>query len=493
MFLSPLQATQAAKKPKTESSQAAENSVAGPSTFQHQGDGPLGGLSSSNPSFPKAGASFSVSLSLDALAGAYNPASHSNWPQSSQSVAGYPSACIKQEPLSIPLQEPTLPLQTSASSLLQHPPLYKTEKTLDLSPVKQELKGAGSVKHQPPPQSGYLPPAPPPAQKLSLDKYREKHAAELLASSQKRCVEQHGGAMDCDRGDMFSSCSTSSSSLSYAPTFPSQVDHRKHSQAHPMSHGGGVDSTASPVKMKGPPSASTSTHDKRHYGDKRDKAALKLRLAVPGTGSSSQAEKGGGQSNKDELRMKIKVSSSERHSSSDEGAAANSKSKHSSPLVSKEKHRGAEHHGLHRHHKHSHPHSGNGRAGPEAPGGLLRAPPGLVAMDGTPLGPPGSTSVSSSRKRLYPEAGHNHHHHHHHPSTSFSTSCSKVSKLSKGGSAAAGIAFCLFPSALSSSTTSFSFPPLSDLLFCHTPGGLRTSQQYPPPGESPHEVGEQRH
>lgn len=332
---------------------------------------------------------------------------------------------------------------------------------MDLSPVKQELKGGGGGKHQPPlppPQSGYLPPAPPPAQKLSLDKYREKHAAELLVSSQKRCVEQHGGAMDCDRGDAFSSSSTS---LSYAPSFPSQVDHRKHSQPHQISHSGGGDFTVSPVKMKGPPSASMSGHDKRHHGDKRDKGALKVRLAVPGAGGSSQ---GGGQSNKDELRMKIKVSSSERHSSSDEGAAAvaaansNSKSKHSSPLVSKEKHRGAEHHGLHRHHKHSHPHphahSGNGRTGPE---GLLRAPPGLVAMDGTPLGPLGSTSMSSSssRKRLYPEAGHNHHHH---PSTSFSTSCSKVSKLSKGGSAAAGTAFCLLPSALSSSPSPFPLP-----------------------------------
>lgn len=424
-----------------------------------------------------------MSLSLDALAGAYNPASHSDWPQSSQSAVGYPSASIKQEPLSLSLQEPTLPLQTSASSLLQHPHLYKTEKTLDVSPVKQELKGGGGVKHQPP-QSGYHPPALPTAQKLSLDKYREKHAAELLASSQKRCVEPHGAAVDCDRGDMFSS----SSSLSYAPSFPSQVDHRKHLQPHQISHSVGGDSTPSPVKTKGPPTASTSGHDKHHYGDKRDKSGLKVRLAVPATGGGSQSEKGGRQLNKDELRMKIKVSSSERHSSSDEGAAANSKSKHSSPLVSKEKHRGAEHHGLHRHHKHAqpHPHSGNGRTGPEAPSGLLRAPPGLVAMDGTPLGPPGSVSMSSSRKRLYPDPGHNHHHH---PSTS----CSKVSKLSKGGSAAAGIAFCLFPSALSSFATSFSFPPLSDLLSCHTPGGLRTSQQYPPPGESPHEVGEQRH
>lgn len=417
-----------------------ENSVAGPSTFQHQGDGPLSGLSSSNPSFSKAGANFTGSLSLDSLASTYNPASHSEWPQGNQSVAGYPTACIKQEPLSIPLQDPTLPLQTSTSSLLQHAPVYKTEKTLDLSPVKQEQKGTGSsgvVKHQSLPQSGYLPPAqlppqPAPAQKLSLDKYREKHAAELVVSSQKRCLEQHGGVMDCDRGDMLSS-----SSSSYAPSFASQVDHRKHSQPHQISHSGGGDSTASPVKIKGP-STSTSGQDKRHYNDKRDKGALKVRLAVPGSGGSSQADKGG-QSNKDELRMKIKVSSSERHSSSDEGMAANNnKSKHSSPLVSKEKHRGADHN-LHRHHKHSHPHphthSGNGRAGPEGSGGLLRAPPGLVNMDGTQLGPPGSSSLSSSssRKRVYPEASHNHH-----PSTSFSTSCSKVSKISKGGTGAAG-------------------------------------------------------
>lgn len=252
--------------------------------------------------------------------------------------------------------------------------------------------------------------------------------------------------MDCDgRGDMLSS-----SSSTYAPFSASQVDHRKHTQPHQTSHHGGGSTTASPMKMK-VPSSSTSGQDRRHHGDKRDKGSLKLRLAVPGSGGSSQLDK----PSKDELKMKIKVSSSERHSSSDEGMAANnSKSKHSSPLVSKEKqHRGADHN-LHRHHKHSHPHphthSGNGGGGP------LRGPPGLVSMDGTALAPPGSTSLSSSRKRAYPEAGHNHH-----PPSSFSTSCSKVSKISKGGTGAAG--------------------------------GLRTSQQYPPPSESPHEVGEQRH
>ncbi len=423
--------------------------------LQDQGEASLPGVSS-NPSFSKAGVAFTVSmpgqsggapLSLDTLAGTYNPASHSEWPQGNQSLAGYTSTCLKQEPLSIPHQEPTLSLQTSTSSLLQHPPVYRTEKTLDFNPVKQEPKGAGgSGKHQPPPQSAYLPPAQPPpppssAQKLSLDKYREKHAAELAVSGQKRSHEQHGGAMDCDvRGDMLSS-----SSSTYAPSSTSQVDHRKHSQPHQTIHGGGGSTTASPMKIK-VPSSSTSGQDRRHHSDKRDKGSLKLRLAVPGSGGSSQLDKSG-QPSKDELKMKIKVSSSERHSSSDEGMAANNnKSKHSSPLVSKEKHHGPDHN-LHRHHKHSHPHphthSGNGRGGPEGPvggGSLLRGPPGLVSMEGTTLAPPGSTSLSSSRKRAYPEASHNHH-----PSSSFSTSCSKVSKISKGGTGAAG-------------TTSFSFP-----------------------------------
>ncbi|KAM6955391.1 cyclin-T2a isoform 2-T2 [Lycodopsis pacificus] len=436
-------ATQAAKKPKGDSSQLTDNSFPGPSMLHDHGDAPL----SVNSSFSKASGAFTVmpGQSLDTLAGTYNPASHSEWPLVNQSQAGYPPTCIKQEPLSIPLQEP---------SLLQHPSAYRTEKTLDFIPVKQEPKGAGGSgagKHQPqsanPLPAQPPPPQPSPAQKLSLDKYREKHAAELAVSGQKRGQEQHGGIMDFDvRGDMLSSSSSTYASSSSA----SQVDHRKHSQLHQASHGGGGSTTASPMKIKVP--SLTSGQDRRHHGDKRDKGSLKLRLAVPGSGGSSQLDRSG-QPIKDELKMKIKVSSSERHSSSDEGMANNIKNKHSSPLVSKEKHRGADQ-SLHRHHKHSHPHphthSGNGGAGP------LRGPPGLIGMDGTALPPPGSASLSSSRKRVYPEAGHNHH-----PSASFSTSCSKVSKISKGGTGAAG--------------------------------GLRTSQQYPPPSESPHEVGEQRH
>lgn len=426
--------------------------------LQDQGDGSLAGVSS-NPSFSKAGAAFTMSmpgqsggapLTLDTMAGTYNPASHSEWPQGKQSQAGYPSTCIKQEPLSIPLQEQTLSLQTSTSSLLQHQTIYRTEKTIDF-PVKQEQKGgSGLGKHQQPPQPTYPPPAQPPplqpspAQKLSLDKYREKHAAELAVSGQKRRQEQHGGVMDCEM--------TSSSSSTYAPSSMSQVDHRKHSQPHQTSHGGGS-TTASPLKIKAP-SSSTSGQDRRHHSDKRDKSSLKLRLAVPGSGSSAQLDKSG-QPSKDELKMKIKVSSSDCHSSSDEGmATTNNKSKHSSPLVNKEKHRGAEHN-LHRHHKHSHPHthSGNGRGGPEGAGGgggLLRGTPGLVSMEGTPLAPPGSTSLSSSasRKRVYPEASHNHH-----PPSSSATSCSKLSKISKSGTGAAG-------------TSSFS-PPFSTLCSYH--------------------------
>ncbi|XP_068602315.1 cyclin-T2a [Brachionichthys hirsutus] len=428
-------ATQAAKKPKTENSQSMDNSFPGPSMLTGQsGDVSLPGLSS-NPSFSKSGTSFSASLSLDGLASTYNPASQSEWPQGNQGLGGFPSACIKQEPFSSPQQDPTLSLQTVS---LQHAPAYRTDKTVDFSPIKQEQKGAGGAKHQPPP-SGYLPQAQPtPATRLTLDKYREKHAVELSVSGPKSSREQHGGVPEIEmRGDVLFSSST------HLPSFASQVEHRK------LCGGGEV--TASPVKSK-TPSSSASGQDRRHHGDKRDKGAPKLRLAVPGTGGSSQPDKSG-QSNKDELKMKIKVSSSDRHSSSDEGAAAKSKSKHSGSLASKEKQqqqRGAEYN-VHRHHKHSHgipqTHSGNGR---EGSGALLRGPPGLVTMERTALAPPGSAALpsSSSRKRVYPEASHNHHHH---PPPPPSASCSKVSKISKVGPGAAG-------------TTSFSlplFPPRS--------------------------------
>ncbi|XP_067372130.1 cyclin-T2a isoform X1 [Channa argus] len=437
-------ATQAAKKPKTESTQLTDSSFAGPSMLQ--GDASLPGVSSSTPSFSKAGATFtvpmpgqsgSVPLSLDTMTSTYNPASHSDWPQGNQNQAGYASTCLKQEALSIPHQEQTMSLQAPALSLLQHSSVYRTEKTVDFSFVKEQkgTGGGGVGKHQPMPQSAYPlavqppPPQPSPAQKMSLDKYREKHATDLAVSGQKHRQEQHG-LMDCDvKGEMLSS-----SSSTYALSSMSQVDNRKHLQPHQMPHGGGGSTTGSPMKTK-VPSSSASGQDRRHQSEKRDKGSLKLRLAVPGSGGNNQQDKIG-QLSKDELKMKIKVASSERHSSSDEGIAANNnKSKHSTPLVIKEKHRGAEHN-LHRHHKHSHPHthSGNGRGGLEGPGGgLLRGPPGMVSMEGNALTVPGSTSSSSSRKRPFPDASHNHH-----PPPSSSTSCSKVSKISKGGTGAAG-------------------------------------------------------
>ncbi|XP_012731622.2 cyclin-T2a isoform X1 [Fundulus heteroclitus] len=416
-------ATQAAKKPKSENSQSTDNTFSGPSLLQDHGDAALPGVSLSNPSFSKACAAFSVpmpghsrgvAMSLDAMAAAYNPASHSEWPQLNPSHTGYPSACVKQEPLSIPIHESMLSLQTS--SLLQHPSPYKTEKTVDLNLVKQEKGsgGSGAGKHHPTPQSAYpasaqLPPAQPPVQKLSLDKYREKHSAEYNA--QKRRQEHHGGVMDSDvKGALTTS--------TYAAPNISHIEHRKHAQPHQASHSSST--TASPLKMKVP---SASGQDRRHHGDK---GALKLRVPVPGSSGNAQPEKGG-PPGKDEFKMKIKVSSSERHSSSDEGISAG-KSKHSSPLVSKEKHRGAEH-GLHRSHKHS----GNGRGAEGGPGaGLLRVPSGLPAMEGAALSHPGSAPLtSSSRKRAYGEGGHNHH-----PSSS--TSCSKVNKISKSGTSAAG-------------------------------------------------------
>ncbi|XP_077472611.1 cyclin-T2-like isoform X1 [Stigmatopora argus] len=456
-------ATQAAKKPKSENSQLTDASIAGPSMLHDHSllDVSLVGVSRST--FPKGGPAFAVSLSaqsggvplsLDSLAGPYNPPSHSEWPQPNPSQGGYSSSYIKQEPLSPLHQDPTLSLQASSASL--HPPLLaiKTEKTIDLN-IKHELKGAcasGAGKHLPSSSSSY----PPPPQhssvpKMSLDKYREKHTVDSAASALKGRQEHATLAENNSRGDL-------SSTSSYAPPFLSQVDHRKYSQMHQMSQsahslGSGSTATASPMKNRVP--STVSGQERRHHGDKWDKSSLNLHLAIPNSGST-QLDR-----SKEELKMKIKVSSSaERHSSSDESAATtnNNKSKHSSPLVSKEKqYRGADH--VHRHHKHTHhnphSHSGNGQGASE---GLYRGPPGLLTLEGIALPHSGSASLTSSslRKRTHPEVNHNQH-----LASSSSTSCSKPSKLSKVGSGPAG--------------------------------GLRTSQQFLSPGGSPHEVGDQKH
>ncbi|CAL8267229.1 unnamed protein product [Lota lota] len=408
-------ATQAAKKPKGDGS--ADGAFSGPSLGESSLlDSSMSTSSSSNPCFPKPSTSFPLSLtstplSADGLVGSYDPG---DWPH-----ASYTDTPLKQEPMGP--QEPTLSLPTSTTtssstaSLLPHPP-YRTDKVPGLTLVKHEHKGG--TKHPPPTPlpptlSAAFPPPPlsisplltPQGQRLSLDKYREK---------------QRGAAEDS----------------SHSST--SQPDHRKHPQ-----------STDTPVKVKHH-SSSTSGHERRHHGDKRDKGSthgsLKLRLPLPNPTSGI----GGSQGNREELKMKIKVSAAERHSSSDESAAAaavansNSRSKHSSPLVSKEKHahRGGEH-GLHRHQqKHAgHAHSGNG----SGPAGAVTETAAMLSS---------SSSSSSSRKRTHPDAGHNQH---------SSGSSSKVSKGSKGGANTAG--------------TSSSFSPQSLAASC----------------EPTHETGEQRH
>ncbi|XP_054644060.1 cyclin-T2-like [Dunckerocampus dactyliophorus] len=428
-------------------------------------DNSLAGIPPS--SFSKAGATFTMSmsaqsggapLSLDSMTGTFNPPSHSEWPQSNQSQAGYTSDCIKQEPLNTSHQEQGLSLQ---HSLHHNSSASKTDKTVDLNIVKHDLKGAnvsGTGKHQSPTSYSYPQSAQPtPTQlsltpKLSLDKHREKHTVEVAVTGQKVRQEQHAVLIENNtRGNVLLSSSNYAPSLSHV--------HHKNSHTDQISQsaqglGSSSSRTASPMKNRIP-----VTMDRCHHSDKWDKSSLNLHLAIPGSGGSSKMDR-----NKEEFKMKIKVSSSERHSSSDEGMATN-KSKHSSPLVNKEKQHRSVDHNVHRHHKYSHPnlhsHSGNGQGGSEGPnsgGGVLRGAPGLITIEGIALPHSGSTSLtsSSSRKRAYLEANHNQHH-----SAWSSTSSSKLSKISKGGTSAAG--------------------------------GLRTSQQYLPPNESPHEVGDQRH
>ncbi|XP_073767728.1 cyclin-T2a isoform X1 [Danio rerio] len=339
-------ATQAAKKPKSDNQGSDSSSLAGSSLTQDPSlMDTLPGVSTST-AFSKGSTSFPVclsgnsssSLSLDSIANmqgtSYTYTAPSDWPQDQ----------LRSDPYSVK----QLPSHSS-----MHP--QRPDKSADLNPTKHEHKVSGGTKHQ----ATTYPPHAAPTQKMSLDKYREKHAAELAV--QKRKQEQQNVETEV-----------------YGAT--TQTDHRKH-LPH-LSHGqqGAGVTTASPLKIKLP--GQDKIQDKCEKG-----SSLKLRLPVP-----SQSEKGG--SSKEELKMKIKVSS-ERHSSSDEGAA---KSKHSSPLVSKEKHRD---HSAHRHHhkhghSHTHTHSGNGRSSLEVP------TTGSVA-DGP------SSASSSSRKRVNPEASHNHH------------------------------------------------------------------------------------
>ncbi|KAM6970167.1 LOW QUALITY PROTEIN: cyclin-T2a [Aplochiton taeniatus] len=404
-------ATQAAKKPKADGSQSLDSSFPGSSMLDQSLEDSLPGVSS-NPAFCKAASAFPVPLpahagsgplSLDAIPGSYTFTAPSDWPQDQGRYEG--GVYAPQNPQ----HQGAAPLSSahasSSSSVQQH----RTEKPVEFNPVK------GGKLPPPPLQAGFpqLPPGAP-AQKMSLDKYREKQHAAEMAGHKRHPVE----------GDP-----------PYAP------DHRKHSLSQ---HGPGGGSAASPLKTK-TPSSSSSAHDRpHHHGDRRDKGPGSLKLRLPASGKEEPKTK-----------TKGKVSSSERHSSSDEGGA--NRSKHSSPLVSREK-------ASHRKHGHPlpHSHSGNGRGGPEGLGpgagvGLLRSPLALVGPEGIqgfPSGPTSSTtaatssssSSSCSRKRGHPDASHNHH---------SSSSSSKGSKSSKGAAA---------------------------------PGGPRTSEPLPP-GDSGHHLG----
>ncbi|XP_053352283.1 cyclin-T2a isoform X1 [Clarias gariepinus] len=342
-------ATQAAKKPKTDGSSSESSSFPGPSLTQDQS---MVDALSANAAFSKPSTSFSLSLPgsalpLDHIASAVQGASYTftapgDWPQDQSRADSY---LLKQLPL--------------------HP--HRPDRSAEFTAVKHEHK---SSKHQ---SSLYPPPPTAQPQKMSLEKYKEKHAAELAA--QKRRQEQQSA--ESEGRDSYGSSS--------------QLEHRKPQLPYSHGqHGSGTSSTStsSPLKMKLP-----LTGQEKVQAEKCDKGSLlKLRLPV-------QAEKSG--ASKEELKMKIKVSS-ERHSSSDEGA---SKSKHSSPLVSKEKHR--------HHHKHGHsnPHSHSGS------GSALRSP---VSLGGDGVG--AAQGSSSSRKRTHTEGSHNHH-----------SKKSKSTKLAAGG------------------------------------------------------------
>ncbi|XP_026865847.2 cyclin-T2a isoform X1 [Electrophorus electricus] len=350
-------ATQAAKKPKGDGQPSDNSSLGCPSAIIHDQSmmDAIPGMSA-NATFLKASASFPVtlpgnlggSLCLDSVANlqgtSYALSGPGDWPQDQgQRLDPYSS---KQLP--------------SLHAL-------RPDRGIEFNPVKHEQKGNSGGKHTAP--SCLPPPTPasaPPTQKMSLERYKEKHAAELAAQKRRQEQQQQGtDALDMHAGS-------------------AQAEHRKHPQAHTYGQQGsssaGPSSTASPLKVKLPLLAQD-----KPQGEKRDKgSSLKLRLPIPAPGEK-------GSSSREELKMKIKVSS-ERHGSSDESGG---KSKRPSLPLSKERHRD------HSAHRHFHAHGGNGRSAPEAPSpaAALRSPPGLSGE-----GPSGS-----SRKRTHGDSGHNHH------------------------------------------------------------------------------------
>ncbi|XP_060631891.2 cyclin-T2 isoform X2 [Anolis sagrei] len=361
-------ANQAARKPKGDG-QSSENSLLGSSLVQNSMLVDAVAGVSANASFQKQpmstfpapvplnSGSISVQDSQDNLAvlaagmpsTSYTLSTHQEWPQHQEPTRTEQMYAQKPE-ASLPGQF-SLNFQPGAPLQLHAGLHHRGEK---LSEHSGTLK-AGNKHH------GHVAPAIMP-QKMTLDKYREKRKLETLELD----IREH-----------------------YIGT---EQPFKKHQTQAACSS-----SVTSPIKMKIP--FANAEKAEKHMVDKREKGgSLKLRIPIPPTEKNSS---------KEDLKMKIKVSSSERHSSSDEGSG---KSKHSSPHVSKEKHKD---HSTNRHHgaghKHSHSHSGGSSSGSSkhSSDGLvpavLRSPVGL-SSDGN------SSSSGSSRKKLYSnDASHNHH------------------------------------------------------------------------------------
>ncbi|XP_043930872.1 cyclin-T2 isoform X2 [Protopterus annectens] len=362
-------AIQAARKPKTEGS-VAENCPTGPSVTQNSVlVDPVGGTSS---------ASFSKPSTSSVPTHAQSSATHTSEsvPVGATSV---PSTSYNMAPqhLEQTRADAALPgnqhsnFQQGTSGHLHSNSHHRPERNLEHA-VKHEHAHKSSSKHH----GHTIPPPLPAPNKMSLNTYREKHAAELAI--QKRKLE----TLEMDVREH------------YANAAQALVEQQQHKKQHTQQqlHVSGNSSKMSPSKMK----HAVATAEKADKHSEKDKnVSLKLRLPIPGTEKPLS---------KDDLKMKIKVSSSERHSSSDEGSG---KSKHSSPHLNKEHKEKHKDHSSHRHHsshKHSHSHTGGTGSSKQSTDGSA------AAVIRSPVGLPGEGNSSSSRKRLHSsDASHNHH------------------------------------------------------------------------------------
>ncbi|XP_034279965.2 cyclin-T2 isoform X1 [Pantherophis guttatus] len=353
---------QAAKKPKGDG-QASENSLLGSSLVQNSilVDAVAG--VSANASFQKPSTStfpapvplnsgnMSVQDSQDNLAilaagmpsTSYNLSTHQEWPQHQEQTRTEQLYSQKQE-TSLPGAQFNINYPPSSSLQLHSGLHHRADKLSEYSMAHKAGNKHGQIASAP----AIMP------QKMSLDKYREKRKLETLELD----IREH--------------------------YMGSEPPYKKHTQPQTANSS----SVTSPIKMKIP--IGGAEKPEKYMPDKKDKSgSLKLRIPIPPTEKNAT---------KEDLKMKIKVSSSERHSSSDEGSG---KSKHSSPHVSKEKHK---EHSMNRHHGGSHKHSGSSKHGSDGlTPAVLRSPVGL-SSDGS------VSSSGSSRKKLFSnDASHNHH------------------------------------------------------------------------------------